>query len=78
MSKTKVANHINKMKTRKVSLILLGAIAISPLAFSSCASRAGTAAAGAATYAAYDNRQEEQKKEDLAKHRSEARDSRDR
>ena len=66
------------MKTPKVSLILLGAIAISPLVFSSCATRAGTAAAGAATYAAYDNRQEEQKKEDLQKARSDVRDNRDR
>ncbi|HET6408070.1 MAG TPA: hypothetical protein VFG14_09330 [Chthoniobacteraceae bacterium] len=66
------------MKTSKVSLILLGALAIAPLVFSSCASRAGSAAAGAATYAAYDNRQDEQKKEDLQKNRSEARDNRDR
>jgi hypothetical protein len=66
------------MKTRNVSLILLGAFAVAPLVFSSCASRAGSAAAGAATYAAYDNRQEEQKKEDLAKHRSAAQEKRER
>ena len=59
------------MKTTKVSLILLGAIIASPLLFTSCASKAGTAAAGAATYAAYDNRQDEQKKEDYAKAKKE-------
>ena len=66
------------MKTSKVSLILLGALAATPLVFSSCASRTGSAAAGAVTYAAYDQRQEEQKKEDLAKHRSDVKDDRDR
>jgi hypothetical protein len=66
------------MKTSKVSLILLGAVVAAPLVFSACASRTGSAAAGAVTYAAYDQRQEEQKKEDLAKHRSEARDNRER
>ena len=59
------------MKTQKVTLIILGAILASPLLFTSCASKAGTAAAGAATYAAYDNRQEEQKKEDYAKAKKE-------
>jgi uncharacterized membrane protein YebE (DUF533 family) len=59
------------MKTKSVSLILLGAVLASPLLFTSCSSRAGTAAAGAATYAAYDNRQEEQKKEDYAKAKKE-------
>lgn len=54
------------MKTTKTNLLLLGALAISPLLFTSCSTRAGTAAAGAATYAAYDNRQDEQKKEDYA------------
>jgi uncharacterized membrane protein YebE (DUF533 family) len=59
------------MKTNKITLVLLAAITASPLLFTSCASKAGTAAAGAATYAAYDNRQDEQKKEDYAKAKKE-------
>jgi uncharacterized membrane protein YebE (DUF533 family) len=50
-----------------IPILLLGACVTAPLLLTSCATRAGTAAAGAATYAAYDNRQDEQKKEDYAK-----------
>jgi hypothetical protein len=61
------------MKTRTVSLILLSTLLATPLILTGCG---GGAAAGAATYAAYDNRQDEQKKEDLANHRSDVKDKR--
>jgi len=64
------------MKTTKTNLLLLGAFAVAPLLLPACATKAGTAAAGAATYAAYDNRQDQQKKEDYAKHKQEQRDNR--
>ncbi len=67
---------MQSMKTAKTSLILLGALAAAPLVFSSCATRAGTAVAGAATYAAVDNRRDEQKKEDFVREQQEQRDSR--
>ena len=56
------------MNTTKTSLILLVAFAFTPLILCSCSH---PAAAGAATAAAYDNRQDEQKKEDYAKAKKE-------
>jgi hypothetical protein len=56
------------MKTTKLNLVLLAAILVTPLVYSSCSH---PAAAGAATAVAYDNRQDEQKKEDYAKAKKE-------
>lgn len=56
------------MKTTKTHLILLGSILITPLF---CASCSHPAAAGAATVAAVNHRQDEQKKEDYAKAKKE-------
>jgi len=47
--------------------IQLAAILIVPFVFASCATRAGTAVAGAATYKAIDEHQEQEQREDYAK-----------
>ena len=47
----------------KINFILIAAVATAPFLYSSCGH---PAAAGAATYAAVDNHQEQQKKEDYA------------
>ena len=54
------------MKTTSTNLMLLGALLVTPLIFCSCAN-SHPVAAGAAGAAAYDHRQDEQKKEDYAK-----------
>ena len=54
------------MKTMTTKLMLLGALLITPLIYSSCAN-SHPAAAGAAGAAAVNHYQDEQKKEDYAK-----------
>jgi len=56
------------MKTTKVPVILLIAILFTPLVYCSCSH---PVAAGATTAAVYNERQEEQKKEDYAKAKKE-------
>ena len=63
------------MKTTKTNLILLGALAATPLVFSSCAN-SHPVAAGAAGAAAVNHYQDEQKKEDYAKVKKEQAENR--
>ena len=54
------------MKTTKTTILLLGALLVTPLIFCSCAN-SHPVAAGAAGAAAVNHHQEEQRKEDYAK-----------
>ena len=47
--------------------ITLNSIVLVPFIFASCATTAGTAVAGAATYKAIDDHQEQEQREDYAK-----------
>lgn len=47
----------------------LAAILVVPFVFASCATRAGTAVAGAAAYKAYDDHKEQEQREDYAKYK---------
>jgi hypothetical protein len=51
----------------KLSKIGIAAILLAPFVLGSCATRAGTAVAGAATYRAIDEHQEQEQREDYAK-----------
>ena len=64
------------MKTKSISLFLMGAILASPLVFAGCAGN-HPAAAGAAGAAAYNRYDENQKKDDL-QHAAQNRERRER
>ncbi|MCP5544695.1 MAG: hypothetical protein H7A49_12400 [Akkermansiaceae bacterium] len=53
----------------KTMLIVAAAVAASCFALPSCATRAGSAAAGAAAYKAYDDHREEERREDYVKYK---------
>ena len=63
------------MKTKQISLILLGVVAATPLTFTSCSHPVAAGAAGAAAYNKYD---EEKKKDDLENRAKEKKENRDR
>lgn len=51
----------------KQKALIIAASLLTPILLASCATRAGTAVAGAATYKAIDEHQEQEQREDYAK-----------